>query len=132
MIFFSTDMVYGKPQYLPMKEAHPLCPFGDYGKSKKVAEDICQKYRINGYNISIFRPRLIISKGCLGILKKVFYLIRCNLPVYMIEIGKNCYQMISVYDCAHAALLAIKHGLPNKVYNLGSINHPIIKNYFQN
>ena len=127
MLFFSTDMVYGKPQYLPIKEDHPLLPFGYYGKSKKLAEDICRKFRTRGYNITIFRPRLIIGKGRLGILKKLFTLIQHNLPVPMIGAGQNCYQMISVHDCARAALLAVEHGFPNKEYNLGSANPPTVK-----
>jgi len=56
----------------------------------------------------------------LGILVKLFKLIDCNLPVPTIGNGKNHYQMISVFDCVSATMLAIKRGLPNKEYNLGS------------
>ena len=31
MIFFSTDMTYGKPQYLPVDTKHQQSPFGPYG-----------------------------------------------------------------------------------------------------
>lgn len=48
MVFFSTDMVYGKPQYLPVDAGHPQQPFGYYGASKKKAEDICRKFRDRG------------------------------------------------------------------------------------
>lgn len=127
MVFFSTDMVYGKPQYLPVDTKHVQNPFGYYGKSKKAAEAICEKYRQEGVNITIFRPRMIIGKGRLGILVKLFKLIEHNLPVPMIGSGKNYYQMVSVQDCAAAIDQAIRHQLPNKSYNLGSINPPTVK-----
>ena len=127
MIFFSTDMVYGKPQYIPVDTKHPKNPFGYYGKSKMKAEKICEEYRAKGINITIFRPRMIVGKGRLGILIKLFKLIELNLPVPMIGSGNNCYQMISVNDCAQAILKAIKHNFPNVAYNLGSYNPPKVK-----
>ena len=78
-------------------------------------------------NISLFRPRLIIGPGRLGILEKLFKLIDNNLPVPMIGSGKNPYQFISVFDCAEAARLAWKAGVPNEAYNLGSLNPPPVK-----
>ncbi|MBT7077343.1 MAG: NAD(P)-dependent oxidoreductase, partial [Pelagibacterales bacterium] len=34
LIYFSTDMVYGIPNYIPLNSAHPKTPIGPYGKSK--------------------------------------------------------------------------------------------------
>ena len=127
MVFFSTDMVYGKPQYLPVDTVHPKQPFGYYGKSKMKAEQMCYKYREKGFNITIFRPRMIVGRGRFGILIKLFKLITLNLPVPMIGSGNNCYQMISVNDCAQAILKAIEHNFPNHEYNLGSYNPPKVK-----
>ena len=50
-----------------------------------------------------------------------------NLPVPMIGAGKNPYQFISVFDCAEAARLAWKAGVPNEAYNLGSLNPPPVR-----
>ena len=69
-------------------------------------------------NISLFRPRLIIGPGRLGILEKLFKLIDWNLPVPMIGSGRNPYQFISVFDCAEAARLAWKAGVPNEAHSL--------------
>lgn len=124
MIQCTTDMTYGKPQYLPIDTKHPQKPFGPYGKSKKDAEDICRNYRKKGFCISIFRPRMINGPGRLGILKKLFTLIKLNFPVPTIGNGKNCYQMVSVFDCVSATILAIDKGCPNSEYNLGSENAP--------
>ena len=127
MVFFSTDMVYGLPQYLPVDIAHPKNPFGFYGESKVKAETICQDYREQGFNITIFRPRMIVGPGRFGILTKLFKLMDMNLPVPTIGSGKNCYQMVSVSDCADAILLAMEKGLPNREYNLGSKNSPSVR-----
>ncbi|MGO4839395.1 NAD-dependent epimerase/dehydratase family protein, partial [Rhizobiaceae sp. 2RAB30] len=78
-------------------------------------------------DISLFRPRLIIGPGRLGILSKLFKLIDWNLPVPMIGSGRNPYQFISVFDCAEAARLAWKAGVPNQAYNLGSLNPPPVR-----
>ncbi len=128
MIYFSSDMVYGKPQELPVNEYHLRNPFGNYGFSKKSTENQCLEF-INKYNfnITIFRPRLIMGPGRLGILKKLFKLIKFNMPVPLIGNGNNCYQMISVYDCVQAIVKTIEHNVPNSIMNLGSSNPPSVK-----
>lgn len=126
-LMLTTDMTYGKPQYLPVDTKHPQRPFGPYGQSKKECEKICFEYRKKGMNITIMRPRMINGPGRLGILVKLFKLIDWNLPVPTIGNGKNHYQMISVFDCVSAILCAIDKGLPNKEYNLGSKNPPDIR-----
>jgi len=124
LVYFSTDMTYGKPQYLPVNTCHPQNPFGPYGGSKKASEDLCREYRKLGFNITIFRPRMILGPGRLGILKKLFKLMELNLPIPLIGDGMNCYQMISVFDCVEATLKCIEKGIPNSEYNLGSQNPP--------
>lgn len=131
VVQFTTDMTYGKPQYLPLDTGHPQNPFGPYGRSKKEVEDICRNYRRAGMKITIFRPRMINGPGRLGILKKLFWLIERNLPVPTIGAGKNCYQMVSVFDCVSAIICAIKKDIPNEEYNLGSKNPPSTRKLLQ-
>ena len=131
-IMFSTDMTYGKPQYLPVDTKHPQNPFGPYGQSKFLSEQICREYRAKGMNITIFRPRMIMGPGRAGILLKLFKLIDHNLPVPTVGNGHNHYQMISVFDCVSAVLCAIDKGVPNKEYNLGSENAPDVRSLLQN
>lgn len=126
LVYFSTDMTYGRPQFLPVTIDHPQVPFGPYGASKKASEDLCRAYREKGFQITIFRPRMILGPGRLGILKKLFRLMEHNLPVPMIGDGSNCYQMISVFDCVSAIRKAIEKGIPNSEYNLGSENPPTV------
>ena len=127
LVQFTTDMIYGHTVQSPQTEDHPAKPLGEYGKSKWATEQLAAEWRKQGMNISIFRPRLIIGPGRLGILEKLFKLIDANLPVPMIGSGKNPYQFISVFDCAEAARLAWKGGVPNEAYNLGSLNPPPVR-----
>lgn len=127
LVHFTTDMIYGHTVYQPMTEDHPVAPLGEYGLSKLKTEELAAQWRERGMNISLFRPRLIIGPGRLGILGKLFKLIDWNLPVPMIGSGKNPYQFISVFDCAEAARLAFKAGVPNEAYNLGSLNPPSVR-----
>lgn len=127
LVHYTTDMVYGHSKTVPQTEDHPCAPLGEYGRSKLVTEEMCARYRERGFRISIFRPRLIIGPGRLGILAKLFRLVDMHLPVPMIGAGRNPYQFVSVFDCAEAALLAWKAGVPNSVYNLGSDDPPPVR-----
>lgn len=132
LVQYTTDMTYGKPQYLPVDTSHPQHPFGPYGQSKKAAEQLCFEYRGKGMDITIFRPRMIMGPGRLGILVKLFKLMDMSLPIPMIGNGKNHYQMISVFDCVSATMAAIDRGIPNGEYNLGSKNPPCIRELLKN
>jgi dTDP-glucose 4,6-dehydratase len=127
LVHYTTDMIYGHTVFQPMTEDHPVAPLGEYGLSKLKTEELAADWRTRGMSITLFRPRLIIGPGRLGILEKLFRLIDMNLPVPMIGSGRNPYQFISVFDCAEAARLAWKAGVPNEAYNLGSLNPPPVR-----
>lgn len=126
LVYYTTDMVYGHTIHHPRFEDHPRAPLGPYGDAKYQTELLCEAYREKGFNITLFRPRLIIGPGRLGILEKLFKLIDRNLPVPTIGNGKNYYQFISVSDCAEACIKAVEAGFPNESYNLGSLNPPTV------
>lgn len=126
MIYYTTDMVYGHTVEHPRTEQHPCEPIGPYGEAKYQTELLVDNYREQGFKITLFRPRLIIGHGRLGILEKLFKLIDYNLPVPTIGNGKNYYQFISVTDCALACIAAVEKDFPNENYNLGSSNPPTV------
>jgi len=128
LVFFSTDMTYGRPRQSPVTSSHPQNPLGHYGRSKLAAEHLLlDAVRTNQFRITIFRPRLIAGTGRLGILSKLFSLIRRGAPVPMIGSGKNRYQLVAVKDCVEAALVAVEAGCPTGPFNLGSANPPNVK-----
>jgi dTDP-glucose 4,6-dehydratase len=127
LVFFSTDMVYGVPERTPVPTDHPRRPIGPYGRSKREAEDLLASRRSRGFRISVFRPRLIVGPGRLGILARLFRLIAAGSPVPLIGGGHNRYQMASVHDCVAAALRAVEAGLPPGPFHLGSEDPPTVR-----
>jgi dTDP-glucose 4,6-dehydratase len=131
LIYFSTDMVYGLPEQVPVPPGHPRRPLGPYGESKRSAEDLCAAYRGRGLAITVFRPRLIVGPGRLGVLAKLFRLIQRGWPVPLIGDGRNCYQMISVFDCVGAIEAALAKGVPDGAFNLGSLDPPSVRDLLE-
>lgn len=127
VIYYTTDMVYGHTLENPRPESHKREPLGPYGDAKYQSELLCEEYRERGFRITIFRPRLIIGPGRLGILESLFKLIDKSLPVPTIGSGLNFYQFISVSDCADICLAAVERGIPNEAYNVGSLNPPRVR-----
>ncbi len=125
LVFWSTDMVYGPALETPRTESHPKHPFGPYGRSKVAAEAIISDaVERKDVTCTMFRPRLILGPGRLGILEVLFKMVDRGWPVPLIGPGKNRFQFVSVADCAHASILAANAGCPNGVYNLGTDNSP--------
>ena len=127
MVYFTTDMVYGRTRTIPKSEDHPREPVGPYGAAKAASEDLCAEFRVSGMNITIFRPRLIIGPGRAGILESLFKLVDASLPIPVIGDGNNHYQFVSVFDCVAAVLAAVEKGVPNGVYNLGTADPPKVR-----
>jgi dTDP-glucose 4,6-dehydratase len=125
-LFVSTDMTYGVPQRSPVDEEHPTNPLGDYGASKKEAEKLIKEYCDGKCLWTIFRPRLILGPGRLGVMIKLFKIIRNNKAVPVIGKGLTRYQMISVFDLANAIALALDKKATG-IFNLGSDNPPPVK-----
>ena len=125
--YVSTDMVYGTPETSPILTSHACNPNGPYGASKVEAEKLVSQFGNHGNNKAIiFRPRLIVGPGRFGLLNKLFYLIKHNLPVPLVGSGKNRYQFISVYDCVEVLVKFYQLGYPTGIYNLGSVDPPTV------
>ena len=128
LVQFSTDMVYGLLQRTPpVSEDHPRKPLGEYSDSKRAIEDYCMEKRASGLRVSLFRPRLIIGPSRLGVLTNLFRFIQKGLPIPMIGNGSNHYQMVSVFDCASAAVCSADKGIVDSEFNLGSEDPPTVK-----
>ena len=54
---YVSSYLYGKPEYLPVDENHPVKAYNPYSHTKLVAEEICRYYRDQfSLGISILRP----------------------------------------------------------------------------
>lgn len=68
-LVYVSSYIYGHPQYLPVDENHPVCPFNPYAQTKAICEKLCDGYhRDFGVKISIVRPFNIYGVGQKGML----------------------------------------------------------------
>jgi nucleoside-diphosphate-sugar epimerase len=59
-----SSYVYGKPQYLPVNEEHPVRAFNPYGHSKILAEELCGFYAAQfSVPVAVIRPFNLYGPG---------------------------------------------------------------------
>lgn len=128
IIFASTRQLYGKPDYLPVDEKHPIRPVDVNGINKLAGEWYHRLYN-NVYGISTCALRLTNTYGpgmrvkdarqtFLGIWIR---LLLEGKPIKVFGDGLQLRDFNYVDDCVEALLLAgAKDHANGKVYNLGS------------
>lgn len=68
-LVYISSYVYGSPQYLPVDEKHPVCPFNPYAQTKVICEKLCEGYhRDFGVKVSVVRPFNLYGMGQKGML----------------------------------------------------------------
>lgn len=117
-IFTSSNVVYGIPQTLPVREKTPLVPLEIYGKSKAQAERELARFK-KYINIQIFRCPVTTGIGRLGLQAILFEFISENRNVYVLGDGSNKYQFVDAKD-ACVALEAASHLRGFDIYNIGA------------
>ena len=119
---YISSYLYGKPDYLPIDELHPVKVYNPYNHSKNVAEDICHFFRDNFHvDVIILRPFNAFGPGqqgqfiIPGIIKQVL-----DPRIKKIEVmdlrPKRDY--IYIDDLVEAIVLSMN--APQGIYNVGS------------
>ena len=128
IVFASTRQLYGRPDYLPVDEKHPIRPVDVNGINKLAGEWYHLLYN-NVYGIRACALRLTNTYGpgmrvkdarqtFLGIWIR---LLLEGKPIKVFGDGKQLRDFNFVDDCVEALLLAGENNKANgKVYNLGS------------
>lgn len=128
LVFASTRQLYGKPDYLPVDERHPIRPVDVNGINKLAGEWYHLLYN-NIYGIHACALRLTNTYGpgmrvkdarqtFLGIWVR---LLLEGKPIKVFGDGKQLRDFNYVDDCVDALLMAAVSDKSNgKVYNLGS------------
>lgn len=117
-IFTSSNVAYGVPETLPIKEKTLLIPLEIYGKSKAQAERELILFK-NKINIQIFRCPVISGVGRLGLQAILFEFISENKNIYVLGDGSNKYQFVDADDVC-AALELASRGTGFEIYNIGA------------
>lgn len=122
LIFISSTSVYGVPDEHPLYEYHPRIGVGDYGKSKIMAEEICEEYRKKNLAVSVLRPKSFIGTARLGVFQILYDWVESGVRIPIIGNGKNRYQLFEVEDLVDAIILASRLPLEkiNDTFNLGA------------
>lgn len=119
-LVYISSYIYGPPQYLPVDENHPVCPFNPYAQTKVICEKMCEGYhRDFGVKVSIVRPFNLYGVGQKG---------KLLIPeiVGQLKEGKTCIQLkassprrdyINVVDVAHAIVTCAMSDESYGVYN---------------
>jgi len=97
VIFSSSATVYGKPQYLPIDEDHPVSPINPYGQSKADVEQIfLQDSYFKNATVKLlryFNPvgsyKDIIGEKPNGVPN--------NLMPYILDVAKGEYEYLNIY-----------------------------------
>ncbi len=118
-IYVSSSAVYGISGKSPINEKSERYPCENYGFSKKRAEDLCFDFKEKGLNISIIRPRTVIGGKRLGIFSVLFWWIKNNKKIPVINNGKNVYQFVDINDLVESIYLVSTYE-KNEDFNIGA------------
>ena len=128
IVFASTRQIYGKPEYLPVDEQHPIRPVDVNGINKLSGEWYHLLYNtVYGVRACALRltntygPRMRVSDSRQTFLGVWIRLLLEGKPVKVFGDGLQLRDFNYVDDCVAALLLAgASDGANGKVYNLGS------------
>lgn len=125
VIFSSSQLVYGKSEYLPIDEDHPKNPTSNYALSKLICEEICKMYH-NTYGISI---QILRFSSVYGPDQSSKYLIPTmmknsinnkNIEIHHYRNGLQLMDFVHVKDVCKAISLACKSKSKFGIYNIAS------------
>jgi len=119
---YVSSYLYGKPDYLPIDENHPVKAYNPYSHTKLVAEEICRYYRDQfNLGITILRPFNVYGPGqseqflIPELIKKIL-----DPHVEFIEVMdlRPKRDFIFIDDFVEALYLSMDG--PRGIYNIGS------------
>jgi UDP-glucose 4-epimerase len=127
IVFASTRQIYGRPQYLPVDEAHPIVPVDVNGINKTAGEWYHLLYgRVHGLRVSVLRltntygPRMRVKDDRQTFLGSWFRALIDGEPLTIFGDGSQRRDFTFVDDAVRAFLLAAaREEAAGEVFNLG-------------
>lgn len=110
IIYASSREVYGEPEYLPVKEGHPLKPINVYGESKKTAENLLGQAAASGIVSIIFRFSNVYGSVYDHSTRVIpaFLMGAINGTPLTVEGSNHTFDFTYVKDVAEGLLAAVK------------------------
>lgn len=126
IIYTSTRQVYGRPQYLPVDEKHPVCPVDINGIHKFATEEYHRLYaKVYGMHTTVLRltntfgPRQNITSPKHGVVGWFLNRILKNKPIELFDGGVQLRDFSYVDDVVNALMYAAEVDLqPGSTYNI--------------
>jgi UDP-glucose 4-epimerase len=130
IIYASSRQVYGRPKYLPVDEAHPICPVDYNGVHNHAAEHyhflLRQQFHVPTICLrlgNIYGPRLGIHQQYRGFIDTFVGKAIAGEQIMVFGDGRQLRGMTYVEDVADAFLRAGQAGsVASAVYN---VDHPV-------
>jgi UDP-glucose 4-epimerase len=130
IVFASTRQIYGRPQYLPVDERHPIVPVDVNGINKTAGEWYHELYGdVYGLRVAVLRltntygPRMRVVDARQTFLGYWFRLVLSDQELTIFGDGTQRRDFNYVDDAVNAFLLAAAREEANgQVYNLGYSN----------
>ena len=119
-LVYISSYIYGPPQYLPVDENHPICPFNPYAQTKVICEKMCEGYhRDFGVKVSIVRPFNIYGleqKGML-LIPEIIGQLKEGKQQIRLKAESPRRDYINVVDVASAIVTCAMSNEPFGAYN---------------
>lgn len=122
-LVYISSYVYGTPQYLPVDEKHPVCPFNPYAQTKVICEKMCEGYnRDFGVKVSIVRPFNIYGTGQKGklLIPEIIGQLKEGKEVIQLKAASPRRDYINVIDVAAAIIACSQGSIDFEAYNVCS------------
>jgi UDP-glucose 4-epimerase len=127
VVYASTRQVYGRAQYLPVDELHPVIPVDVNGVNKHAAGLYHLMWSYNGLLdavvlrlTNVYGPRLALNLPELGVLPTFLLRVLTGQPVHVFGDGAELRDPLYVDDAVDALLRAgAAPELRSRVYNVG-------------
>jgi UDP-glucose 4-epimerase len=127
MVYAGTRQVYGRPEYLPVDELHPVAPVDYNGVSKHAAAEYHLMLTRAGLLDAVimrltntYGPRLAVNVPCQGVLPVYFMRLLLGLPLEVFGSGGQLRDPIYVDDVVDTMLRAgAAEKLQSRIFNVG-------------
>lgn len=122
-LIYASSYIYGSPQYLPVDESHPICPFNPYAQTKAICEKLCEGYhRDFKVKISLLRPFNIYGVGQKGLLliPEIIGQLKNGKEKILLKAASPRRDYVNVIDVASAFVACVHDPSDFGVYNVCS------------
>lgn len=122
-LVYASSYIYGSPQYLPVDENHPICPFNPYAQTKVICEKLCEGYhRDFKVKVSVLRPFNIYGVGQKGklLIPEIMGQLKEGKETIELKASSPRRDYINVIDVAGAFVACTEDANDFNVYNVCS------------